>query len=519
MLPGTTYTPEDVLRIVRRRAWIIVLCALLGAGAALSYSNRLPDRYRSEALIMFEPQRIPDQFVRSLDGGSTGGVAAGDLLGTLQGEILSRPRLEQVITSMGLYPAMAAAPIQDVVDVMRTDIEISLNTRTSFRLAYIGNDPDTAQQVAERLGSLFIEENLRDREDLATDTNSFLDVQLEEAKRQLIVHEKKLEEYRLRYSKELPSQAPSNLQAMQSVQAQLQALAEATDRALERRLLLERQLGDLELLPQENLDNGTEQRLMQAQLELQQLLTRVTPNHPDVRILQRTIRDLDAQLQAELAAPRAIAAPNVTVPSTRARSVEQQRQQRRRDLNEQISDIDRHLATKEQQEKALREMMASYQAQLDAVPRRESELVELTRDYGTLQMAYQGLLSKRQEARIAADLERRNIGPQFKMLDPPQVPERPFSPDRRQIALGGLGAGLALAGFFIALLEYRDSTFKREEDVERVLNLRVMALVPDMAAPLRLRARRRRLVVAGLGALVLAGAVAALWATNTPLPF
>ena len=81
----------------------------------------------------------------------------------------------------------------------------------------------------------------------------------------------------------------------------------------------------------------------------------------------------------------------------------------------------------------LRDVVADYQAKLDAVPTRESDLVELTRDYDTLQTTYQSLLAKREDSKLAANLERRNIGEQFKVLDPARVPERPFSPNRLMI--------------------------------------------------------------------------------------
>src|SRR5580765_1030008 len=102
---------------------------------------------------------------------------------------------------------------------------------------------------------------------------------------------------------------------------------------------------------------------------------------------------------------------------------------------------------------------------------------------------YQSLLSKQGEARLAANLERRNIGAQFKVLDPARVPERPFSPNRLQIDLGGTTAGLVIGLLLVALLEYRDSTFTCEEDVVRALDLRVLALIPQMVSDQEIRSR------------------------------
>ena len=189
---------------------------------------------------------------------------------------------------------------------------------------------------------------------------------------------------------------------------------------------------------------------------------------------------------------------------------ERLRQQKLRDLQLQLDDIDRQLAEKDTQDQQIRAVVKDYQAKLDAAPKRESELIELSRDYATVQGSYQGLLVKREEATLAANLERRNIGEQFKILDPAKVPERPFSPNRLVINLGGAGGGLALGILIIAFLEYRDSSFKSEDDVVRVLDMRVLAVVPLMISDAEHRTRKWRIALIGVAAIVLVGSGAAL---------
>ncbi len=192
----------------------------------------------------------------------------------------------------------------------------------------------TAQKTTERLASLFIEESLRDRENLAEDTNQFLDSQLEDARRRLVENEKKLEEYRSRYSGELPSQADANLQTIKNAQAQLQSNADATDRASERRLLLERQLVDLQSDPvtaaaavspgtgaSDPASESTAQQLQTAKARLQILLTHDKLDHPDVKAMQRTIKDLEAKLAIEsqrVVQPEVTAKPVVSLRRTKA---------------------------------------------------------------------------------------------------------------------------------------------------------------------------------------------------------
>jgi uncharacterized protein involved in exopolysaccharide biosynthesis len=140
--------------------------------------------------------------------------------------------------------------------------------------------------------------------------------------------------------------------------------------------------------------------------------------------------------------------------------------------------LDRQIARKQQEEARIRTEIATYQARVEATPARESELIALTRDYETLQNIYTNLLSKREDSAVAANLEKRQVGEQFKVLDPARVPQTPFSPNRVQLNLmgliAGLGVGLGLAG----LLEFRDSTLKSEDDVRRCLSLPVLAAIP-----------------------------------------
>ena len=114
--------------------------------------------------------------------------------------------------------------------------------------------------------------------------------------------------------------------------------------------------------------------------------------------------------------------------------------------------------------------------------------------------AYTESLAKREDSKVAANLERNQIGEQFKVLDPARIPERPFSPDVVKIDVAGAGVGLFLGLAIVGLLEYRDSTFKTEEDIKQLLQLPVLALIPMMASERELRNQRRRTLLISVGA-------------------
>src|SRR5918993_2779669 len=132
MLPGKKYGPDDILRIIRKRWWIATIPAIAALVIAVLYAYTLPNRFRSETLIMVMPQQIPDAYVRTF---STQRIE--DRLAALQQQILSRTRLERVIADFNLYPQQRRQmPMEDVIDVMRGDIEARAIRGDVFALRY-----------------------------------------------------------------------------------------------------------------------------------------------------------------------------------------------------------------------------------------------------------------------------------------------------------------------------------------------------------------------------------------------
>jgi polysaccharide chain length determinant protein (PEP-CTERM system associated) len=469
MLPGRSFTPEDIGRALWRRRWLLMVPLALGLATAPFVAKRIPAVYKSETLIMVIPQRVPDTYVKS-----TVTATVEDRLPSISDQILSRSRLERIIGDFDLYPDLRVkAPMEDIIARMRQDIgpvEIQRGQQ-SFRVSYVSRDPQLAQKVTARLASLFIDENSRDRENLAESTNVFLESQLEDAKSRLVEHEKKLEEYRRLHSGELPSQLEGNLRAIQTAQLQLQSVSESANRARERRLLMERQLVDAQTQPvlstqpvstnaqDPQLSLSAAQELETAEKALTVLKLRYTADHPDVRKMERTIGELRERVVEEARRP----VPPSRVPSLTPSPAEQARQKRIRDSQADIEVIDHQLAVSQAEETRLRQLISDYQQKVEAVPKRESELVELTRDYDILKKTYDSLLTKREESKLAANLERRQIGEQFRILDPASLPARAANQSNRLgLSLAPAVIGLALGALLGAFLEYRDSSLGHE---------------------------------------------------------
>jgi polysaccharide chain length determinant protein (PEP-CTERM system associated) len=517
VIPGKLYTPEVLLRIAWRRRWLIILPAIAIATTVAGVTYRLPNRYRSDTLILVVPQRVPESYVRS-----TVTTRIEDRLQSISQQILSRSRLERIIQDFDLYPdRRRTAIMEDVVDGMRSDIQVQVVKGDAFSVSYAASEPRTAMRVTERLASLFIDESLRDREQLAEGTNQFLESQLEETKRQLIDNEKKLEAYRRRHDGELPSQVDANLQGLHNAQMQLQALTDSMNRDRDRRLVLERILADADTVPDSNppstahVTPGDAQpsggtaadQLSAAEAVLQAMQLKLTPEHPDVVRMKRTIVELQRRAEAEAAA-RPVSEPPVPL-----KAGEVARRNRVKEAQGEIDNIDRQILAKLSDEKRLREELAEYQKRIEAAPTRENELIELTRDYDTLQHLYRDLLSKKEDSQISANLERRQIGEQFKILDPARLPQRPTSPDRPRLYLLGIAAALGVGLGLAAVLEYFDRTMRSEEDVRTALNLLVLATVPVLPGLEASKGHHRRVVAVSVtvGAAVVLSAVAVAW--------
>src|SRR5262245_16869631 len=338
MIPGKKYTVDDFIRMGWRRKWLILLPFVFVATGTYAVVRDLPNKYRSQTTILVVPQRVPDSYVRS-----TVTASIEDRLRSISEEILSRSRLELIVHEYGLYfDERRKRPLEEVIERMRTeDIAVeTLKGSTTFTVAYTGPDPLLAKRVTERLASMFIEENLRDRIVLADGTSQFLESQLEDARQRLITHEKKLEAYRERYAGELPSQLESNLQVVQTTEGRLQAIGESINRDRDRKLLQERLLADLQatdLTPAAGSAAGAGtaattaslvDQLEAARTSLSELQLRLKPEHPDIARAKRLVQDLERKVSGEAQQRR----DTSTTPASRLTAAEISQRNRLREL-------------------------------------------------------------------------------------------------------------------------------------------------------------------------------------------
>ena len=531
MLPGRELTIDSMVKVLRHRRWLFIGPLFLGVLGGLLYFRAQPSLYRSDAVVQVVPQRIPDSYVQS-----TVTARVEDRLSSISQQVLSRTQLEAVIIEFDLYhDERRSRPMEDVSELMSTRVRVAPieGARRSprepavdaFRISFDYEDPRTARDVVGKLAGFFIDGNARERGAQADQTSAFLEAQLADARGRLESQEQKLERFRERNAGSLPTQMPTNMQAIQNTQLALQAMVESLARDRDRKLMLERLYSDAAANPPTSApvpsapvaptggdvasrlpgDATPQQRLEAARSLLTRLEVRLSAKHPDVVRTKRLIEDLERQVALDdVPSPDAGLQGAGTLEAVRRRD-------KLREMRAEIESLDRQIAFKEGEERRLREQIGVYQARLEAVPAIESEWVALTRDYDTLQATYRELLSKSENSKMAASLEQRQIGEQFRILDPPRVPLKPYSPDRLRInalgTLSGLGLGLLLVG----LVAYRDSTMRSEADVLGAIKLPVLALVPYATTQADHRRQRQRHLTVSAAAVAVSVATGALF--------
>ena len=510
MIPGKQYTPDEIVEGAWRRRWLILLPFGFILVLTMVVTHFLPDRYHSEAQLLIVPQRVPTDMVRQ-----TVTVPLGERLQAISQEILSRTQLERIIQEFDLYPDQRSRGVimEDIVEAMRTrDVKLGPTGASGvFSVGFVANSPKTAQAVAERLASLFIRANLEDRSNFADLTDQFLQSQLEDARRQLKAREAELETFRRENPGRMPQEFEANRQSLANTQTQLQALQESMARDRDQQLMLQRMIADASIPIAAGSAGAAALSPNERQLEsererLRTLEARLKPGHPDLAIQRRTIKELEGKVADEAGRGPISASGEVTTPAEAARK------KRLAQLEDEMNISTRRLASKQGQERELLAAMSTYREQMAQTPGVQTRMTELMRDYETLQKTYEDLLSKSQSAKVSANLERRQIGEQFKIIDPARFPQRPISPNRPRIialgAVGGLMIGLGLAGF----MEYRNTSLRTEADVVQALSLPVLAIVPTMVtAGDRVRRKKTKLVVASSGAAFLVSIAVLAW--------
>jgi len=462
-------TPELALDIVKRRRWVILVPLSIALVTGIFLAITLPRVYEAKTLILVESQRVPQNYVQSIVTEDTA-----QRINTISQQILSRTNLEKVIKDFNLFPGSENTRffMEDMVENLRKRISVSVITdqrrqTEAFSISYKDKEPELVMRVANALAAYFIDANLKVRESQAIGTSVFLEAELEAMRGKLEQFEENIKNYRKTNMGELPEQLETNLRILERLQADLgnrqQNLREAKIRSAElNNQAANRELSVVAIGPGQRPGEGPAS-LEQLRAQLESAQSRYTEKHPDIQRLKKQIAELEAKSSDQ----------DTSSISTRIPA----------ELRRQMADVQREIQMAETEIDNLRGQIAEYQKRVENIPKREQELLSLNRDYQNIKTTYESLTSRKLEADIAVNMERKQKGEQFRIVDPAKLPERPIEPNLQKVFLLAVALGLGAGAVLAFLLEFAKPSFRSPTDIESQYGLPVLVTIPRLLQP------------------------------------
>jgi protein tyrosine kinase modulator len=496
---------QHYVGVVRRRHMQFLIPLFLGWAVVWGASWVLAPRYLSSTLILVEQPTMPKDYVTP--------NVNDDLQERMQSitqQILSRTRLLHIIDQFDLYASPRSQPSPDQkVELMRKDIVIDLvrdarNQITAFNVSYSSRDPRVAQRVTGELTNLFINENLEVRQQQSEDTTTFLESQLEAARKTLSDQEGKIREFKGQHVGEMPAQVASNLQILSGLQSQLQNEEDALNTARQQHVYLQTladQYRALQGTPKSSDGTTTsglpalDQELDKLKAQLADLRSHYTDRHPDVRKVKDQIAQTEKmrdQLLSSLKANGAAQADGAN-PAVDTGSMDPTQAALLVQIQSQLKSNQVEVANREHSVVALRTKVDDYQARLNQEPVREQQLSDLTRGYEQSKANYDELLKKKNESAMATSMELLQQGERFRVIDPPSLPVKPDFPNRLKFCVIGLGIGLALGAVVAGAFETMDDRVYDEKELQKLLPVAVISEIPALTVVADEQNERRRL--------------------------
>lgn len=472
-------TAKDYVAMFKRRWWMFGLLAILGGAVGFATARVLPKRYTSQTLVLVQQPTVPMDIVKSVVSEDINQRLAG-----MQQQILSRSRLEEVIRQFGLFPnEVGQVSMDDLVDRFRKMISVTpmqpmAETRAQnlpgFTVAVTFNDPRAAQQLCSTITTMFMDENMAGHTTRDEQTTEFLGKHLDDAKAALDDKDANLAAFKRRYQGSLPDEEQTNLNLLTGANAQLEAATQALSRAQQDKSfaesMLTQQLSAWQASQAGQNPETLEQQLSALQTQLIALQAKYTDDHPDVIKLKSDIANLNKKIAEADAQRKTSGTEKSSHPLAEPATIQQ--------LRAQIHQYDQVIKERSAQQEDIQKQIKIYQARVQSSPAVEQEYKQLTRDYQTALDFYNGLLKERDQTAMAADLDRRQQGEQFRILDPANLPEKPSFPQLKLFAAGGAAGGLGLAFGLALLFEMQDTSLHSEREVEVALHLPVLAMLP-----------------------------------------
>jgi uncharacterized protein involved in exopolysaccharide biosynthesis len=547
----------DILGALRRRKWIGLAIGVLGVTATVTIVKAWPATYQSTATILIEEPDVPADLVKS-----TVSTFANDRLQVIQQRVMTSQHLNEIIDRFGLYPEeQKTMPRSALINMMRSQVDLEVvsanlsgqqqqqrrqqpQASIAFTLSFESEDPNIAQQVANRLTDLYLAENDRTRQEKAAGTTQFLGEQAQKLYGDVQTLEQRLLDLRSKYNGSLPEQFAMNTQLLNQAQAQLMQLRSDQQILADKKTYLQSQLGTISpYTPMTS--NGRpatpQAQLMDLELQYSDLSGRYGAKHPDVVRLQRQIEVMKKQIggvdtraldqakysttQAQLnealqrygekhpevqrlrrqldemktqmdAAP----APSITAPSGPPDNPMYLQ------LQNQLADADSQLRGLNERATALDANVAELQKRILQTPTVEAEYSSLQSQHQVALQRYQNFKDKEADAQVAETMEQQSKGETFSVIEPPQYPDVPERPNRRLLMLVGIFMTCMLAAGTMVAIDMLDPRIYEPKSLMSAFGEMPLATVPYIRTSDELRGRRLRMIgVASVAVILMAG--------------
>lgn len=498
MLPKAGLDLQYVINALQRRFWVVAIPFFLIFLGVIVYCVQAPRVYKATTVILVEPQKVPGEYVSS-----TVTIDLDSRLRTITPQINSRTRLERIINDLDLYSTIrSTATMTDAVQTFRKNIDVKLShDRHAFEVSFQGPDPARVMDATNTIADLFIQDNLKLREDQAAGTTRFLDRELGKVQETLKKKEEALRKFKEEYRGSLPEDMDRNYAMMAHLQQQADSTGTTIQQTKDRKILMDAQLANLRRAMQSGSSRvgayglgatgpggvdagpgGEAPTLEDLRNELKALKARYSDKHPDVIKLETTIAKMEKALEAAQPDGPSPAGPDgrgttAPVPAQPLHGTSLLSSQVT-ELTAQVLAANGELLELMKKHAEIEREMQIYQFNIERAPKIEQMLLDLTRDYDEIQANYGSLLDKKFQATLSENLEMAQQGEQFTILDRAQLPERPSKPQTGKLLQLGFLFALA-GGFCLALVfEYLDPSFFCTKDLEAGLQLPVLTSTP-----------------------------------------
>lgn len=501
MQPGISDARQEPLSVMLReywavlvrRKWVVLGSLAAGVAVAATLCVVLPKSYRSSTLILIENQKIPDDYVKGI-----GGANIEERLTLIQQQVLSRTLLSQILDEYKLYERKVEREgLESAIEAFRKTIKVETAGTSTVKgksveavtISFAHEEPITAMKVTAKLASLFIEENLKVREQLVTGVTVFIEQELQDVKKALESQEQAISQYKTRYVGRLPEQMEANLRALDRHQMELNTTNDLLHSRTDKLNLVERLLKEYDASEATRVEPDLPKPVRKKDIDplvirLRELERRLTAlraewkeTYPDIVGTKQEILALKEQLAEKYGA--SFMDQDGDTPIEAAIRNDVRTDLYIRELHTQRNELLTDLSSLNSRRVRLLELIKETERRVEQTPAREQELMILVRDYENMQKNYHALLDKRLNANVAANLEKRQKGEQFRILDPANLPEKLDRPNRLLIMALGLFGGCGLGVGLAVLLEQVNPTFRRREEVELLSGIHVLATIPQ----------------------------------------